>query len=200
MKREDLEKLDFATDPKAAIDAIMAMNGKDIEKEKKALEPLQTQVTTLSSELEAVKGQLTEAGATIEKFKGMDIEGVKKMAEDYRIAAEKAALDLKAAQDESAKAIQKKDFDYALRDALAGYGVKDADLIMPKLKPDMLKLTEDKTFIGLKEQIEPLKASHDYLFKDAKDIPRIVTGTTQQTTIPVAGAAAWKAAGLEEPK
>jgi len=51
--------------------------------------------------------------------------------------------------------------------------------------------------LGLKEQLEKVKAESDYLFEDATPAPKIVTGGTNKSIIndPVVDAAR-KAAGL----
>jgi len=78
MKREDLKALGI--DDEGKIDAIMALNGKAIENHKGAAQ-------TAQSENETLKTQLTEANKQIEGFKGMDIEGVKKAADDWKAKA-----------------------------------------------------------------------------------------------------------------
>lgn len=198
MKREDLEKLDF-TDTKAAIDTIMALNGKDIEKEKKAIEPLQTQLNDLTGENKTLKEQLTEAGATIEKFKSMDIDGIKKAADDYKLAAENANAEIEKTKQETARQIEAIRFDHTLDEALSAAKAKNATAVKALLKKEDLKLGSDGKLIGLDEQLAKVKADNDYLFLEEGETPRIVSQTTRQTTVPVAGAAAWEAAGLEAP-
>ena len=79
MKREFLEGLDLgegAKLPKSAIDAIMAENGRDIEAKN-------NQITTLTTERDGLKEQLTTANDTIKSYKDMDIEGVKAKADEW---------------------------------------------------------------------------------------------------------------------
>ena len=63
MKREDLKKLGIED---SLVDSIMALHGSDIEKHK-------TDLATAQTELGSLKTQLTEAGATIEGFKKLDM-------------------------------------------------------------------------------------------------------------------------------
>lgn len=49
-----------------------------------------------NSELKTVKDQLAEAGTTIEGFRAMDIDGIKKAAEEYKAKAEQAEKDAAA--------------------------------------------------------------------------------------------------------
>ncbi len=79
MKREFLKSLELADE---VIDKIMAENGKDIEGTKSKY-----------VDYKDVKRQLVAANEQIGKFKGMDVEAVKKAAEDWKVKAEKAASD-----------------------------------------------------------------------------------------------------------
>lgn len=59
---------------------------------------------------------------------------------------------------------------------LGDFNVKDKKLIMALIDKDKLKIDGD-TVIGLKEQIEPLKTSHEYLFdKEIKGTGSFGTG------------------------
>ena len=100
MERKFLEDLGLEKD---VIDKIMAENGKDIEAEKQKL-------TAQKAELDGIKKQLNEANQQIESFKGMDIEGIKKAAEDWKVKAETAELE---AQKDCSNT-----FDYALESEL----------------------------------------------------------------------------------
>lgn len=56
-------------------------------------------------------------------------------------------------------------FNTALEKGLGAFNVKDKTLIMALLNKDNLKADGDGNIIGLKEQIEPLQKSHEYLFE-----------------------------------
>jgi hypothetical protein len=66
------------------------------------------------------------------------------------------------------------------------------------LKADGIKFDDKaETFIGLKEQIEPLKESHGAYFSDFKEPPRITAGGNNQSVVGDAFENAMrKAAGL----
>jgi hypothetical protein len=66
-------------------------------------------------------------------------------------------------------------FDNALEKALSSFNVKDKTLIMAILNKDNLKVDGDN-IIGLKEQIEPLQKSHEYLFE------KVINGTSSFAT------------------
>ncbi len=166
MKREDLKKLGIED---SVIDSIMALHGSDIEKHK-------TDLATSQTELGTLKTQLGEANSAIEGFKGMNIDQIKASADEWKTKAEKAASD-------GAASIASLKFDYALEKALIDAKVKDSVAVRAHLKPDMLKLGEDGAFIGLKEQLDPLKSSKDYLFESDNPTPRIVTGGNNQSIL-----------------
>ena len=93
MKREFLEGLDIGEGvklPKAAVDAIMAENGKDIEAKNNT-------ITALTTERDGLKGQLQTANDEIKSYKDMDIDGIKAKAGEWET---KYNTDTKALQDQ----------------------------------------------------------------------------------------------------
>lgn len=66
-------------------------------------------------------------------------------------------------------------FKNALEKGLGAFNVKDKDLILAKLNLENLKV-DGENIIGLKEQIEPLQKSHEYLFE------KVINGTSSFTT------------------
>lgn len=105
------------------------------------------QVSELSSQLTSIKEEFKDAKGLQEK-----VETLEKDLQD------------KTAQFE--KQMAEKSFNYALDRALEQYQVKDSISVMAHINRDNLKLDSDgKNIIGLKEQIEGLKKSHDYLFE-----------------------------------
>ncbi len=156
MKREFLEEMKL---DKETIDKIMAENGKDIEAEK-------TKLTTQKAELDGIKTQLTEANKQIESFKGMDIEGIKKAADDWKVKAE-------TAQTEAEKQIAKIKLENALEIALVSSKAKNTKAVKALLDVDKIKLDGDK-LLGLDDQLTNLKKDSAYLF-DAETDPTKVT-------------------------
>lgn len=190
MKREDLIKLGIAED---LVDKIMALHGTDIESHK-------TKVATAQTELDAIKKQLSDANNEIDGFKKLDIEGVKKAADDYKAKFETAQADAQ-------KQLAQLKFDHALDGALTGAKAKNAKAVRALLNMDALKLNEaDGSIIGLKDQLEQIQKDNDYLFAGesasvlASD-PHIVTGgNPPQKTIDAFDAALRRGAGLPEEK
>lgn len=164
MKREYLKQLGLEQD---VIDKIMAENGSDIEE-------LKQQLKTAEADKETLSKQIAEANKQIEEFKGMDIEGIKKAAEDYKSKFEKAEADGKAK-------IEKLQFDYALSTALSGAKARDSKAVAALLDMDNLQY-DGKEITGLKDQIDRLKTEKSYLFEGDKT-PRVVASTeTNQGT------------------
>lgn len=185
MKREDLEKLGLS---KEQIDAVMAENGKDVEAQK-------AKITAAQGETDALKKQIEDANKQIEGFKGMDIEGVKKTADEYKSKFE-------TAQAESAKQMAALKFDHSLEGALNGAKVKYSKEVLARLKLDELK-DKDGNFIPerFESQIKTVKESASDLFTDDTPTPRIVTGGNNQSVITDAVvAAARQGAGLQPAK
>lgn len=158
MEREYLEGLKLDND---TIDKIMAEHDKDIDR-------LKQQVDTLEAEKESLAGQLGEANRQIEDFRGMDIEGIKQAADDWKTKAE--AAEAKAKAD-----VEKLQFDYALNAALTGARARDTRAVTALLDMEGLKLNNGE-IVGLKDQLERLKAEKEFLF-EGEGIPRIVKGT-----------------------
>lgn len=146
MKREFLEKLGLEKD---TIDKIMAENGKDIEVEK-------AKTTAMTAERDTLQGNLDEANKTIESYKDMDIEAIKKSAADWEAKYKQTNADLEATRQ-----------DAALDKALAGSKTVDADLLKKALDHDAIKYKDGK-FIGLDEQIKTLQKEKPYLFQAAE--------------------------------
>jgi len=167
MKREDLTKLGLTDE--AVIDKIMALHGSDIESHKAKL-------ATANTELDSLKAQLSEASTTIEGFKKLDIDGVKKSADEWKAKAE-------AAQAEAAKQMADLKFGHALDQALAGAKARNPKAVKALLNADLLKLADDGTISGLNDQLTKIKAENDYLFESDQKPPQIVTGGNNQSVI-----------------
>ena len=162
MKREDLKALGLE---EGVIDSIMALNGRAIESHKNAAQSAQ-------SELETVKGQLTEANTVIESFKAMKPDELKAAADDWKAKYEQAEKDY------SAK-LTVMDFDKDFGAALAGAKVKYSNEVKAKLDLATLKDANGK-FIAerFSEQITKIKESAADLFEPDTPLPEIIKGTT----------------------
>lgn len=186
MKREELSKLELSNE---VIDKIMAMHGADIEKHKTAVE-------AMTAEAEALKGQLADAGTQIESFKGMNIDQIKASADEWKAKAESAQAEAAATV---LRVNQEHDLERELKDIF-----KVADLVAVKahLNSDSIKYNEkDHTFIGLKEQLDPLKEKYGAYFADYQTPPQITAGGNNQSVLgDTIVSAARAAAGLVLPQ
>jgi hypothetical protein len=174
MKREDLTKLGI-TDEKV-IDAIMALHGKDVEVHT-------SKVTTLEAENTGLKEQVKKAGETIEGFKKLDVDGIKKAAEDYKAAAEKAKTDADAQ-------IAALKFDHALEGALTGAKAKNPKAVRALLDLEGLKVGDDGKIVGVSDKVvsfedrlKKVQTENDFLFEGDEKTPKIVSGGGSQTVI-----------------
>lgn len=110
MKRDFLENLDLGNGaklPKAAIDAIMAENGKDVEAKN-------NQISTLTTERDGLKTKLGEANAAIQSYKDMDIDGIKAKVGEWET---KYNADTQALKDQ----LDAANYGFAVKNAVSGY-------------------------------------------------------------------------------
>lgn len=148
MNREFLKGLGLEDE---AIDKIMAENGKDIEKFK-------SESKTKETELASVQKQLEDANKEIESFKEMDVEAIKKAADDYKAKYEKAQKDAEAE-------IEALKLEHSIESALKGAkNVKAAKALL-----DMEGLRASKNIDkDMEAAITALKESDPYLFEEAE--------------------------------
>lgn len=107
-----------------------------------------------------------------EEFK--DAKGLKEKVEQLE-------ADNKKQKEEYEAQIKDINFNTALKSALAAYKCKDTDYLMSKINKDSIKLNEDGSIVGLKEQVEPFKKDHDYLFEaEVKGTGSFGTGGGEQ--------------------
>lgn len=166
MKTEFLKSLNLSQE---VIDKIMAENGKDIAVEQKKVEKIIQERDSYKLKAESLETQVNDANTEIQKFKDMDIDGIKKAADDWKETAEKAKAD-------ADKQISQMKFDYALSAALTGAKAKNAKAVKALLDMDGLKFNDGK-IVGLDEQLAQIKADNDYLFESDEPAPEFVKGT-----------------------
>lgn len=160
MKREFLQNIKIGDQAltKELIDAIMDENGKDIEAAKKSF-----------ADYDTLKTQLADANKAIEDFKGLDIDGVKKAADDWKAKYEQAE------KDHAAK-LADMEFDGLLSTAVSTAKGKNAKAIRALLDVDALKSSKNQSD-DIKAALEALKATDGYLFEDAQTPPPYAGGT-----------------------
>lgn len=180
MNKKDLTDLGIAED---VAEKIIVLHGKDIEGHKTSLSTEKQRADTLAT-------QLSEANKQIETFKGLKVEDIQKAADDYKAKFEQA-------QKDAVTQVEKVKFDSKLEAALTAAKVKDSLSVMPHLKLDALKLNEDGSILGLKEQLDAIKSTKDFLFESDVQTPVITTGgNNQPLNLDTVSEAARKGAGL----
>ena len=168
MKTEFLKSLNLSQE---VIDKIMAENGKDIAVEQKKAEKVIQERDSYKLKAEYLETQVNDANTEIQKFKDMDIDGIKKAADDWKETAEKAKAD-------ADKQISQMKFDYALSAALTGAKAKNTKAVKALLDMDGLKFNDnDGKIVGLDEQLAQIKTDNDYLFESDEPAPEFVKGT-----------------------
>ena len=159
MKREFLQNLKIGDQPmtKEIIDAIMEENGRDIETAKKPF-----------ADYDTTKTQLTEANKTIEGFKSLDVEGVKKSADEWKKKYEQAKADGEAK-------LADMTFNGLLTSAIAGAKGKSAKAVTALLDVDALKTSKNQE-ADIKAALDALKKDSGYLFDDIQTPPPFAPG------------------------
>lgn len=172
MKRDFLKGLGLDD---SVIDQIMDENGKDIQREKNAVNKVNQDLEKYKAENEGLKTQLSEANTQIQSFKEMDIDGIKASAEEWKTKYE---TDTKALNEK----IAAKDYDYAIKDFMSQFKFIDDDVketVINKFKAKEFKLEEGK-FLGGEDFMKDYKENHKSLFvpdEPQEPIPQIVKPT-----------------------
>ena len=150
MKTEDLKNQGLTDEQ---ISFVMAENGKDIEKFK-------TENETNKTELKSVKEQLKSANETIESYKNMNIEDIKKSADDYKAKFEQS-------ENERKSEIEKLKLSHAIDNALTKAGAKNLNAVKATLDLSNVKLDGDK-LLGFDDLLKNSKERDSYLYDDAQ--------------------------------
>lgn len=162
MKREFLKGLGLED---TVIDQIMDENGKDINKANE-------KVKTLEAEVNNTKELLTNANKEIDSYKSMDIEAIKKSAEDYKTKFETAENDYKAK-------IAEMELNNKLEKYVDGLNLKN-DIykkeVISRIKEKELKFDGD-TLLGGEELVKGFKEQYAEAFNDTKPKPTFADST-----------------------
>jgi len=120
----------------------------------------------------------------------LDPEALQKAADDWKVKAE-------TAQAEATSQIAALKFDHALDGALSGAKAKNVKAVRALLNTELLKLADDGSVSGLKEQLEKIKSENDYLFESDTPTPKVVVGGNPKNVLSDSMVlAARRAAGL----
>ena len=160
---------------------LLAKHGIEVPEEKK--QGLETEFSEsyreaqelmeLNTELEGVKGQLSQANEQIAGFKELDIEGVKQKAAEWEQKYNQAA-------ENSAREIEQLKFDFALDKELTKAQARNPKAVKALLDRDALKYDKGK-IIGLEEQLETIKKKEDSAFLFGSAAPTVQFTTQSQS-------------------
>lgn len=172
MKREDLQKIEGLT--KEQIDGIMNLHKIDAEQYKKDLEAKDTEIETKDTKIAGLSD-------TVKKFDGVDVA---KLQQDVRDWEKKYNDDLTSAKKEA-----------AIKLAIAEAKPRNEKALMALLDTNIVKLNDDGTITGLKEQLENIKKDNDFLFEENKDLEaqNVNLGGNHETK-PAAKETTWESA------
>ena len=143
MKREYLKSLELSEE---IIDKIMDENGKDVEA-----------VKNKYADYDNIKVQLKEANKQIENFKNMDIDKIKKAADDWKKKFDKSEQTHKEQNDKLKK-------ETAIKTAIADKA-QDIDIVAKLFDMDKITVDEDGKVSGVDEQLTAMQESKKFLFK-----------------------------------
>lgn len=146
MKREFLKAMGITDEQ---IDKIMDEHGKTTNS-------LKTENETYKTELNSTKEQLSEANKAIDSYKGMNIEDIKKSAEDYKTKYEESEKINK-------EAIEKLKLDHAIENRLIKEGAKNTKAVKAILDLSNIKLENDN-LVGFDDLIKASKENDPYLY------------------------------------
>lgn len=153
MKRTELEALGMT---KEQIDAVMKINGDDIENAKAGSA---AEITNLKAENETLSKQVKDRDKQIDTLKASagDNEELKKQIETLQ-------ADNKAKDEAHAKELTQLKIDAAVEKALTDGGAKNIKAVKALLDLTDAKLGDDGTVKGLAEQIQKLQADEGSKF------------------------------------
>lgn len=153
MKRQFLTDLGLEKDQ---VDKIMAEHSKDVQK-------ANSEAETAKQEVEGLKNQLDEASKNLSEVKKTagDNEELKKTIEELQ---NKSRENAKESQHKLATQRKNYKIDLALRDA----GAKNVKAVLPFIDTDKVSVDDNGTLLGLNEQLDSVKESDGYLFKQDK--------------------------------
>lgn len=153
MKRSELEALGLT---KEQVDAIIKINGDDIENAKKVAE---AETKSVQNEVDALKGQIKDRDKQLETLKATagDNEELSKQIADLQ------AENTTAKQTHEAEMTRLK-VDFAVEKALTGAKAKNVKAVKALLDLEDAKLDKEGNVKGLQEQIDKLIAADDSKF------------------------------------
>lgn len=119
----------------------------------------------IAEELKGTKEQLTTANEQIQQFKDMDIEGIKKASEEYKVQSEASIKEL---QDK----LDAQDMLFSAKEFLRGFEFSSEfamESVLNKFMEQGFKKDENGKFLGADDYMKGLQESHPDAFKQAEE-------------------------------
>ena len=169
MKREDLQKIEGIT--KEQIDSIMNLHQIDVTDWNKKIQDKDIEIKTKDT-------KIPELSDPVKKFDGVDVA---KLQQDVKDWEKKYQHDLTSAKKEA-----------AIKLAIAEAKPKSEKALMAFLDTDIVKLNDDGTVTGLKEQLDNIKKDNGFLFEE--DDPQNVNLGGNHNNKPETKESTWESA------
>ena len=172
MKREFLRNLDIGNGAHLSddlIEQIMAEDGK-------AKTEMQNTITSLATERDGLQAQLSDANATIQSYKDMDIDGIKQSAADWET---RYNTDTQALKDQ----LESTKYGYAVENAVGGLKFTSESAkkaFLADLTAKKLPIQEGK-LLGLEDFTKGYKEADPGAFAPDDPKPSFTTGSGQKS-------------------
>lgn len=191
MKRDFLKNLDIGNGAHLSddlVEQIMAEAGKTKTE-------MQNAITSLTTERDGLQSQLSDANATIQSYKDMDIDGIKQSAADWET---KYNTDTQALKDQ----LESTKYGYAVENAVGSLKFTSESAkkaFLADLTAKKLPIQEGK-LLGLEDFTKGYKEADPGAFVSDNPTPTFTTGSGQKTQTGTASDSALRAAFGLEPK
>ena len=146
MKTEFLKDLGLTEEQ---IKAVMAENGKDIQRE-------QEKIAKIETERDSIKEQLDTAQTTLKEFEGVDVQELQTKVQELNKTLEEN--DAKYQRE-----LAERDFNDLINKHISGAGAKNVKAVKALLDIDTLKESKNQE-ADIKAALEACQKENDYLF------------------------------------
>lgn len=168
MKREDLEKLGLSEEQ---VNGIMKLKSTAMSE----MDTLNSKIAQLTTDKENLQKQLNDANTEIQSYKDMDIDSIKKSAEDWKTKFEEMEANQKAEKEKSIRDERTNaffnDIKFASESAKAG-------VIAQFNAKDFKYDEESKKFLGASEWLKDLQEKDAGAFLSDVANPKFTTSTS----------------------
>lgn len=171
MKREDLEKLGLNEEQ---INGVMKLKSSNMNE----IDSLNNKVTQLTTDKDNLQKQLKDANSEIQSYKDMDIDSIKKSADDWKTKYEEMEANQKA---EKEKSIRDERTNAFFNDVKFASESAKAGVIAEFNKKDFKYDEESKKFLGASEWLNELKDKDSGAFLSDVANPKFTTSPTAPT-------------------